>query len=85
MLLDEPTSSCDPQSAALLLRALKDYREETGCTLVLSTHTPLVALEAAERLLILRDGKAEADGAPQTLLQSPGSDWLRAFVAGWRI
>ena len=85
LLLDEPTSSCDPQSAALLLRALKDYREETGCTLVLSTHTPLVALEAAERLLILRDGKAEADGAPQTLLQSPGSDWLRAFVAGWRI
>ena len=85
LLLDEPTSSCDPQSVALLLRALKDYREETGCTLVLSTHTPLVALEAAERLLILRDGKAEADGAPQTLLQSPGSDWLRAFVAGWRI
>ena len=85
LLLDEPTSSCDPQSAALLLRALKDYREETGCTLVLSTHTPLVALEAAERLLILRDGKVEADGAPQTLLQSPGSDWLRAFVAGWRI
>ena len=42
-------------------------------------------MEAAERLLILRDGKAEADGAPQTLLQSPGSDWLRAFVAGWRI
>ena len=85
LLLDEPTSSCDPQSVALLLRALKDYRVETGCTLVLSTHTPLVALEAAERLLILRDGKAEADGAPQTLLQSPGSDWLRAFVAGWRI
>ena len=85
LLLDEPTSSCDPQSVALLLRALKDYREETGCTLVLSTHTPLVALEAAERLLILRDGKAEADGAPQTLLQSPCSDWLRAFVAGWRI
>ena len=60
-------------------------REQTGCTLVLSTHTPRVALEAAERLLILRDGKPEADGEPQTLLQSPGSDWMRAFVAGWRI
>jgi len=85
LLLDEPTSSCDPQSASLVLQALEDYRKETGCTLVLSTHTPRVALEAADRLLILRDGKAEADGAPQALLQSPGSDWLRAFVAGWRI
>ncbi len=85
LLLDEPTSACDPQSAALVLQALAAYREKTGCTLVLSTHTPRVALEAAERLLILRDGKPEADGAPQTLLQSPGSDWMRAFVAGWRI
>ncbi len=85
LLLDEPTSSCDPQSAALVLQTLKDYRKEIGCTLVLSTHTPLVALQAAERLLILRDGKSEADGAPQELLQSPGSDWMRAFVAGWRI
>ncbi len=85
LLLDEPTSACDPQSAALVLQALATYREQTGCTLVLSTHTPRVALEAAERLLILRDGKPEADGAPQTLLQSPGSDWMRAFVAGWRI
>ena len=85
LLLDEPTSSCDPQSASLVLQALEDYRKETGCTLVLSTHTPRVALEAAERLLVLRDGKPEADGVPQELLQSPGSDWLRAFVAGWRI
>ncbi len=85
LLLDEPTSACDPQSAALVLQALAAYREKTGCTLVLSTHTPRVALEAAERLLILRDGKPEADGAPKTLLQSPGSDWMRAFVAGWRI
>ncbi len=85
LLLDEPTSACDPQSAALVLQALAAYREKTGCTLVLSTHTPRVALEAAERLMILRDGKPEADGAPKTLLQLPGSDWMRAFVAGWRI
>lgn len=85
LLLDEPTSACDAAGAKLLLAALERYRERHGCTVVLSTHTPVVATQAAKRLIILHNGKIEADGDPQTILQSPSSDWAKEFIAGWRI
>ena len=84
-LLDEPTSACDAAGAKLLLAALERYREKHGCTVVLSTHTPVVATQAAKRLIILHNGRIEADGDPQTILQSPSSDWAKEFIAGWRI
>ena len=85
LLLDEPTSACDATGAKLLLAALERYREKHGCTVVLSTHTPVVATQAAKRLIILHNGRIEADGDPQTILQSPSSDWAKEFIAGWRI
>ena len=85
LLLDEPTSACDAAGAKLLLELLERYRQETGCTVILSTHTPVVALQAAERLLILNNGRPEADGDPKEILCAPDSDWAREFVAGWKI
>lgn len=85
LLLDEPTSACDAAGARLLLAALERYREKHGCTVVLSTHTPVVATQAAKRLIILHNGRIEADGDPQMILQSPSSDWAKEFIAGWRI
>ena len=85
LLLDEPTSACDAAGAKLLLALLARYRRETGCTVILSTHTPAVALQATQRLLILHNGRPEADGDPKELLSAPGSDWAREFVAGWKI
>ncbi len=85
LLLDEPTSACDAAGAKLLLELLERYRQQTGCTVILSTHTPAVAMQAAQRLLILNNGRPEADGAPKEILSSPGSDWAREFIAGWKI
>ena len=85
LLLDEPTSACDAAGAKLLLELLERYRQKTGCTVILSTHTPVVAANAAKRLLILNSGKIEADGDPQTILSAPGSDWAKEFIAGWKI
>ena len=85
LLLDEPSSACDAAGAKLLLQALEDYRVKQGCTVVLSTHAPAVALQAAERLLIFNNGTPEADGDPQEILRAPGSDWTKEFIAGWRI
>ena len=85
LLLDEPTSACDAAGAKLLLAVLDRYREKHGCTVVLSTHTPVVATQAAQQLIILHNGRIEADGDPQTILRAPESDWAKEFIAGWRI
>ena len=85
LLLDEPTSSCDAAGTRLLLKMLDTYRAQTGCTVVLSTHAPAVALQAAERLVILNNGTPETDGTPESVFHAPGSDWTKEFISEWRI
>ncbi len=85
LLLDEPTSACDAKGAELVISAIKEYKESKGCTVLMSTHSPVLAASAAERLIILNSGKIEADGAPKDVLSNPETDWAKSFIAGWKI
>ncbi len=85
LLLDEPTSACDAKGAELVVQAIKDYRKENGCTVIMSTHAPALAFHAADRLLILNNGRIEAEGIPHDVLTSPKTDWAKSFISGWKI
>lgn len=85
LLLDEPTSACDAEGARLVTEAIRGYREKTGCTVIMSTHAPALAVNSADRLLILNNGRIEADGVPAEVLSEPKTDWARSFIEGWRI
>lgn len=85
LLLDEPTSACDAKGAELVVDAIKEYRGQTGCTVIMSTHAPALAFHAADRLIILNNGKTEADGEPKEVLTAPKTDWAKSFIAGWKI
>ena len=85
LLLDEPTSACDAKGAELVVEAIKNYQKETGCTVIMSTHAPALAFHAADRLIILNNGKIEADGEPKEVLTSPKTDWAKSFISGWKI
>ena len=75
LLLDEPTSACDAKGAELVANVIAEYRENCGCTVLLSTHSPSLALNAADRLIIFNNGKIEADGLPKETLANPGTEW----------
>ncbi|MFT4053739.1 MAG: type I secretion system permease/ATPase [Novosphingobium sp.] len=60
VVLDEPNASLDEAGEAALLQALGRLRDR-GVTTVLVTHRPRV-LEITTRLLVLRDGRAQAFG-----------------------
>lgn len=85
LLLDEPTSACDAKGAELVVEAIKEYRKETDCTVIMTTHSPALAINAADRLIILNNGKIEADGEPLRILNEPKTDWAKSFIAGWKI
>ena len=85
LLLDEPTSACDAEGAGLIVSALKDYAEKTGCTVIFSTHAPSLAVKVATRLILLNEGKVDCDGKPRDLLLDPKTDRARAFVSDWKI
>ena len=85
LLLDEPTSACDAKGAELVAKAIEEYRTKSGCTVLFSTHSPALALNSAERLVIFNNGKIEADGKPKEVLSNPGTEWAESFIAGWKI
>jgi lipoprotein-releasing system ATP-binding protein len=56
VVADEPTAELDARSEAIVLRALRRLRDEFGCTVVVVTHSPRVAV-AVDRVIEIRDGR----------------------------
>lgn len=61
LLLDEHTSRLDPQNASAVMRYTKDQVRSTQATTLMITHRYKDALEGTDRVIVLRNGKLEAD------------------------
>jgi ABC-2 type transport system ATP-binding protein len=74
LLLDEPTSAMDPESARLVRNMIKDLKTDER-TILICTHNLSEAEELADRITIIRDGRIIESGTPtdlkQKLLGSP--------------
>ncbi len=68
LLLDEPTSAMDPESARLVRDALHELRSDERA-IILCTHNLAEAEELAARIAIIRNGKIIANGTPSELKQ----------------
>ena len=58
VIADEPTAELDEANEQLVLTALHELRDAHGSTVLVVTHSPRVA-EAADRVIEIRDGKAQ--------------------------
>jgi ABC-2 type transport system ATP-binding protein len=61
LLLDEPTSAMDPQSARLVRDAIADLKRDKR-TIVLTTHNLTEAEQLADRIAVVRRGRIIANG-----------------------
>lgn len=66
VVLDEPNANLDEAGEAALTALVRQLKVE-GKTVLLITHRPAI-LAAADRLVMLRDGKVERDGTPEQVL-----------------
>jgi ABC-2 type transport system ATP-binding protein len=66
LLLDEPTSAMDPESARLVRDSIKDLRSASRA-IVICTHNLAEAEELADQIAIIRQGKIIAKGSPASL------------------
>ena len=66
LLLDEPTSAMDPQSAKLVRDAIADLRQDNRA-IILCTHNLAEAESLADTIAIIRRGRIIAQGNPNTL------------------
>jgi ABC-type multidrug transport system ATPase subunit len=60
LLADEPTGELDTQSSSDLFATLREVNRETGVTIVVLTHDPLVA-EQVQRTILIRDGRTATE------------------------
>jgi len=66
LLLDEPTSAMDPESAKLVRDGIKNLRSAERA-IIICTHNLAEAEELADQIAIIRRGKIIANGAPHDL------------------
>lgn len=69
ILFDEPFSNVDPRLHTELRQVIRNMHTLYGCTMLFVTHDTADAFSLADRILMLSDGKIEALGTPQELLQ----------------
>ena len=71
LILDEPTAGLDPGGCAGIIRNILDYREQTGSTVLLVTHSMDDAARIADRLVVFHDGSIAMDGTPSQVFSRP--------------
>ncbi len=72
LILDEPTSQLDPQSAEDVLGVLHRLNADLGLTIVLVEHRLERVVQYADRLIVMERGRIVADGAPRAVLRDTG-------------
>jgi sulfate transport system ATP-binding protein len=80
LLLDEPFGALDPGVRRELRRWLRDLHDRTGLTTVMVTHDRTEAMEVADQVAILRDGRLEQIGSPAGLWAAPGNAFVYGFI-----
>jgi len=84
LFLDEPTLGLDPQTRARIWDYLRTLKEESGMTLLLTTHYMDEAEELADFVGIIDMGKLVAEGTPQALIEKMGADTIHVIGEGNR-
>jgi osmoprotectant transport system ATP-binding protein len=82
LLMDEPFGALDPITREGLRHELKRIHRSTGKTILFVTHDIDEALQLADAIALLRDGKLIQYGAPLELLTRPADDFVRDFIGG---
>ena len=78
LLLDEPTSSMDEQSALCAEELIKEDRERTGRTIFIVTHSVAQAERLSDEILFLSDGKILEAG--KDITKDPKTPELKTYL-----
>ena len=81
LLMDEPFSALDPISKVQLQDLIKTLHNEYKMTTVFVTHDMGEAMKLADRICVLKNGKAVQIATPEVLRENPADDFVREFFA----
>ena len=79
-LFDEPLSNLDAQLRDEMRTEIKRLHQELGKTMIYVTHDQIEAMTLADRIVLLRDGTIEQEGAPLDLFERPTTKFVARFL-----
>jgi len=80
LLLDEPFGALDAKVRKELRRWLRRLHDELHVTSIFVTHDQEEALEVADRVVVINQGKIEQSGSPQEVWEHPASPFVYGFL-----
>ena len=80
LLLDEPFGALDAKVRKELRRWLRRLHDELHVTSIFVTHDQEEALEVADRVVVINQGKIEQSGSPQEVWENPASPFVYGFL-----
>ncbi|HET9647230.1 MAG TPA: sulfate ABC transporter ATP-binding protein [Microlunatus sp.] len=80
LLLDEPFGALDAKVRKELRAWLRRLHDEVHVTTVFVTHDQEEALEVADQIVVINDGRIEQVGTPDELYDAPASDFVMGFL-----
>lgn len=80
VLLDEPTAAMDMETTLLSEKLILDYVRETGCALILVTHSLQQARRVADEVWYFHKGKLLEAGRKEQVLYTPEKAETRQFL-----
>jgi sulfate transport system ATP-binding protein len=80
LLLDEPFGALDSNVRKELRTWLRRLHDEVHVTTVLVTHDQEEALEVADEIVVINDGRIEQIGGPDELYDAPANPFVMEFL-----
>ncbi|MFG1236014.1 ABC transporter ATP-binding protein [Xanthobacter autotrophicus DSM 597] len=80
LLLDEPLSNLDAQLRHEMKTEIRTLQQQLGITTIFVTHDQDEALSVADRVVLMRNGRIEQQGAPDDLFGRPASRFAAEFM-----
>jgi sulfate transport system ATP-binding protein len=80
LLLDEPFGALDAQVRSELREWLRRLHDEIHVTTIFVTHDQEEAMEVAEQIVVMNEGRIEQAGSPRELYESPRNEFVMSFI-----
>ncbi|MFS8184387.1 ABC transporter ATP-binding protein [Pseudovibrio denitrificans] len=80
LLLDEPMASLDTLLRSEMRQFIRDLHDEYGMTTLLVTHDQIEAMDLADRIAVMFDGKVAQLAAPDEIYQRPANEQTARFM-----
>jgi sulfate transport system ATP-binding protein len=80
LLLDEPFGALDATVRKELREWLRRLHDEVHVTTIFVTHDQEEAMEVAEQIVVMNEGRVEQIGSPREIYDAPANDFVMKFI-----